>query len=276
MASVIDMVSRHRVLYTLLGINCAVFFILSVAALVARFGAPEWSLLPGWFEMPGSVSAWIMRPWTLLTYMVTQVEFLHLFFNMLWLIWFGDILMSTLGQRHLLGLYLCGGVAGGLLYLAAASWVPALCPPGSVLIGSSASVLAVMAATAFRSPDYTFHLFFIGDVRLKWIAVFMIVLAFIGLGGGNAGGQVAHIGGVAFGSLQGLLLRRGIDIFGRHGRSRQQFKRRPAKVLSAIEQHRRDAARLDELLDKIRISGFNSLNKKEREELDRLSQKITK
>ena len=276
MASVIDMVSRHRVLYTLLGINCAVFFILSVAALVARFGAPEWSLLPGWFEMPGSVSAWIMRPWTLLTYMVTQVEFLHLFFNMLWLIWFGDILMSTLGQRHLLGLYLCGGVAGGLLYLAAASWVPALCPPGSVLIGSSTSVLAVMAATAFRSPDYTFHLFFIGDVRLKWIAVFMIVLAFIGLGGGNAGGQVAHIGGVAFGSLQGLLLRRGIDIFGRHGRSRQQFKRRPAKVLSAIEQHRRDAARLDELLDKIRISGFNSLNKKEREELDRLSQKITK
>ena len=276
MASVIDMVHRHRVLYTLLGINCAVFFILSVAALVARFGAPEWSLLPGWFEMPGSVSAWIMRPWTLLTYMVTQVEFLHLFFNMLWLIWFGDILMSTLGQRHLLGLYLCGGVVGGLLYLAAASWVPALCPPGSVLIGSSASVLAVMAATAFRSPDYTFHLFFIGDVRLKWIAVFMIVLAFIGLGGGNAGGQVAHIGGVAFGSLQGLLLRRGIDIFGRHGRSRQQLRRRPAKVLSAIDQHRRDAARLDELLDKIRISGFNSLNKKEREELDRLSQKITK
>ncbi len=276
MASVIDMVRRHRVLYTLLGINCAVFFILSVAALVARFGAAEWSLLPGWFEMPGSVSAWIMRPWTLLTYMVTQVEFLHLFFNMLWLIWFGDILMSTLGQRHLLGLYLCGGVVGGLLYLAAASWVPALCPPGSVLIGSSASVLAVMAATAFRSPDYTFHLFFIGDVRLKWIAVFMIVLAFIGLGGGNAGGQVAHIGGVAFGSLQGLLLRRGIDIFGRHGRSRQQLRRRPAKVLSAIDQHRRDAARLDELLDKIRISGFNSLNKKEREELDRLSQKITK
>ncbi len=217
-----------------------------------------------------------MRPWTLLTYMVTQVEFLPLFFNMLWLIWFGDILMSTLGQRHLLGLYLCGGVVGGLLYLAAASWVPALCPPGSVLIGSSASVLAVMAATAFRSPDYTFHLFFIGDVRLKWIAVFMIVLAFIGLGGGNAGGQVAHIGGVAFGSLQGLLLRRGIDIFGRHGRSRQQLRRRPAKVLSAIDQHRRDAARLDELLDKIRISGFNSLNKKEREELDRLSQKITK
>ena len=104
----------------------------------------------------------------------------------------------------------------------------------------------------------------------------MIVLAFIGLGGGNAGGQVAHIGGVAFGSLQGLLLRLGIDIFGRHGRSRQQLRRRPAKVLSAIDQHRRDAARLDELLDKIRISGFNSLNKKEREELDRLSQKITK
>ena len=37
MASVIDMVRRLRVLYKLLGIICAVFFILSVAAIsVAR------------------------------------------------------------------------------------------------------------------------------------------------------------------------------------------------------------------------------------------------
>lgn len=140
-----------------------------------------------------------------------------------------------------------------------------------------------MTATALRSPDYTFHLFFLGDVKLKWMALAMILLAFVGLGGGNSGGQVAHLGGVLFGALQGLLLRRGVDIFAPRTASKPMRKtvpgiseRRRKNVISVLEQHRLDSARLDQLLDKIRISGFNSLSKSEREELQQLSQKVTK
>lgn len=167
--------------------------------------------------------------------------------------------------------------------MAAGAWLPALCPPYSALIGSSAAVMAIMTATAFRSPDYTFHLFFLGDVKLKWMALAMILLAFAGLGGGNSGGQVAHLGGVLFGAVQGMLLRRGADIFTPRTSARGGRRtgpdipaRRRRNVISVMERHRLDSERLDQLLDKIRISGFNSLSRSEREELQRLSQKVTK
>lgn len=280
MAGVIDIMRRRNVLAWLAIVNCVVFVAMAVAGIGVRLGVSGWLALPAWLELPGAAEAWLRRPWTLLTYMVTHREFLHLLFNMLWLLWFGSILLETLRPRHLLGAYLCGGLCGGLLYLAGGLWFPSLCPPGSVLIGASASVMAVMTLTAFRSPDYTFHLFFIGDVRLKWMAIAMIALGFLGLGGGNSGGEVAHIGGVLFGCVQGLLLRRGVDIFGISGHNQRRHAgvtaSRRRRVVSVIEQHRIDAERLDSLLDKIRISGFNSLTSKERDELRRLSQKVTK
>lgn len=61
---------------------------------------------------------------------------------------------------------------------------------------ASASVLAVIAASAIRTPDLRLYLFLIGEVKLKWVALGCIVLTFAGVGGGNAGGQAAHVGGV--------------------------------------------------------------------------------
>lgn len=283
MAAVTDIIRRRGALTTLLGANCVIFLIVAVLTIAAKLGTTGAAGVASWLELPGSFSVWLRRPWTLLTYMVTQRDFLHLLFNMLWLLWFGAILRETLTDRHLLGIYIGGGLSGGLLYMAAGAWLPALCPPYSALIGSSAAVMAIMTATAFRSPDYTFHLFFLGDVKLKWMALAMILLAFAGLGGGNSGGQVAHLGGVLFGAVQGMLLRRGADIFTPRTSARGGRRtgpdipaRRRRNVISVMERHRLDSERLDQLLDKIRISGFNSLSRSEREELQRLSQKVTK
>jgi hypothetical protein len=138
-----------------------------------------------------------------------------------------------------------------------------------------------MTAAAFRSPDYRLNLLLIGPVRLRWIAIITIVLAVIGTGGGNAGGEVAHIGGVIAGAWFGLMLRRGRDvtkIFSRMSERRkakkEQRRIKVDKVASAMQSRRDDMSRLDELLDKIKQSGYKSLTHKERAELDALSKRL--
>ncbi|MDE5848227.1 MAG: rhomboid family intramembrane serine protease, partial [Muribaculaceae bacterium] len=138
-----------------------------------------------WLTLPSIFSIFLTRPWTLLTYMGVHFDFLHMLFNVLWLYWFGRIMLITLSDRHLAVAFAGGGVAGGVLFLASA----ALGYGSGWLCGCSAAVIAVMCATAIHLPDHPVNLFLIGEVKLKWVAIACCVLTFIG-GGGN---QAAHI-----------------------------------------------------------------------------------
>ena len=68
----------------------------------------------------------LSRPWTLITYMFTHFNFLHILFNMLILYWFGRIFLQYLTGRQLLTTYLIGGLAGALLYLIFLNGFPGL------------------------------------------------------------------------------------------------------------------------------------------------------
>jgi membrane associated rhomboid family serine protease len=272
--------SNDSVLRWLIVINVVLFAVVGLTSAAMKWTGIGFSL-QSYLSLPSDIIAFLHHPWTLVTYMITQYNLLHLLFNMLCLYWFGQVLLLTLSERHLLWLYIVGGLVGGLLYLAVYNLVPTFSHNYAMLCGSSASVLAVMTAAAFRSPDYRLNLLLIGPVRLRWIAIITIVLAVIGTGGGNAGGEVAHIGGVIAGAWFGLMLRRGRDvtkIFSRMSERRkakkEQRRIKVDKVASAMQSRRDDMSRLDELLDKIKQSGYKSLTHKERAELDALSKRL--
>lgn len=279
MGKIADFFRRSGTLSRLIAINVLVFVVVGLASVVGRFAGLDMVWTHDWLSLPSGMDVFFVRPWTLVTYMFTQYEFLHILFNMLWLYWFGQVLLLTLSEKHLLWLYFSGGVLGGLLYLAVYNSVSGFGGIGSELCGSSASVLAVMTAAAFRSPDYRFNLLLIGSVKLKWLALVSIVLAVIGVGGGNAGGELAHLGGVVAGGVFGMMLCRGVDltrVIGRLFRKRKSDRHgiNANKVVSAMEDRRSDMQCLDELLDKIRRSGYESLTRKERVELERLSKRL--
>lgn len=276
MANIVDILKSNRVLGYITGINAAVFFIVAACSVAAKFGEGGFSAFPLWLELSASPVECLKRPWTLLTYMFTHADFLHMLFNVLWLLWFGSILLERVDTRKLVVLYVGGGITGGLLYMAGPYISPGLYEQGSVLLGASAAVLAVMVAAAILMPNYRLHLFFIGDVPLKWLALVMIVLAFLGLGGGNAGGQVAHIGGVAFGGVVALVMRRSDNPRKRVVKEPKRRNPFEGKAMhNPVVRARMDAERLDQLLDKIHRSGFNSLTKTERVELEDLSKRVT-
>ncbi len=269
---------RPGVLAWLVGINCAVYLIGGICSIVAKAGGgPAAASATAMLVLPGSVAEWLHRPWTILTYMFTHTDFLHLLFNMLWLLWFGRMIREASSPRRLLGLYIGGGLCGGALYLLLCSMAPAIC--GGWLLGASASVLAVMTATGFLMPDATLHLFFLGDVKMKWLVIFMILLALLGTAGGlNAGGAIAHLGGVAFGAVYPLALKLRAQKK-RPRREPARPARRPTqegarRTAEIMRRHLDDNRRLDELLDKIKLSGYESLSRSERQELNAISARL--
>ncbi|MDE6740848.1 MAG: rhomboid family intramembrane serine protease [Muribaculaceae bacterium] len=243
--------------------------LLSLLGGAAHFYVP----VANWLTLPSPFTLFLTRPWTLLTYMAVHFDFLHMLFNVLWLYWFGRMMLITLSDRHLAFSFVGGGIAGGILFLISAS----LGYGSGWLCGCSAAVIAVMCATAIRIPDHPVHLFLIGEVKLKWVAVACCLLTFIG-GGGN---QAAHIGGLLWGVAFGLLLRQGIDpvkslsLRTNHAEPRK-LKRNADRMVRVLHNRQDELRRLDELLDKIRLSGYGSLSARERKELQDLSARIKK
>ncbi len=237
--------------------------------------------LEQWLTLPGSLTGLAARPWTALTYMFTQFHPLHFLFNLLWLYWFGKILLMVMPQRRLVALYIGGGLVGGAAFVATET----LNGTHGMLTGASAAVMAVMTAAAVRMPDRHVQFLLVGAVRLKWVAGAAVVLTFLGIGGGGSGSLTAHLAGVIFGfclarfaparrpdSLQSRKVH--IVRMPAPAPRAPRVKRDAAKVAEALSDHRRDRRRLDELLDKITDSGYDSLSGREQDELRELSRKL--
>lgn len=241
--------------------------------------------------LPASLPDLLRQPWSLLTYAFTHLNLFHLLFNALMLFWFGKILCEFMNPRVLFPLFVGGALAGALLYLAAYNLLPVLSPhrESARLIGASAGAMAVMTAAATLVPDYTMFLLLLGAVRIKWIAVSLLVLSLIAIPGPNSGGQIAHLGGAFIGFLYIRLLQHGHDPLARL--YRLFFRKKPAGVIrkKAHEARRwpmvfqvteppaktpelNREERLNRILDKISASGYNALSEDEKEFLRQYGQ----
>jgi len=293
--------SRYRnqsMLMKIIIVNALVFIVLRVVDIVAFFlgVADPSTLATRWVELPSDMWLLLRRPWTIITYMFAQFDVLHFVFNMLWLYWFGQVFMLLSTPRRLMGLYLLGGFGGALFYLLSYNLFPYLAGIHGMLIGASASVIAIVTATALMSPDYKMYMFFIGAVSLKWVAIVTIGIDLISITGSNAGGHLAHLGGAVVGAVFALQLRRGHDItapFGRmldaivnffrgvhYGRPcRYRWPKDASRYSSPAASNKKgldvdDRRQLDAILDKIKKSGYTSLTADERRRLFDVSSKI--
>lgn len=295
---------QATMLMKLIWINIAVFVLLRIIAIVCMLGgAPDFlTHVMHEVQMPSFLPLLATRPWTVVTYMFSQYDVLHILFNMLWFYWFGILFQMVSTSRQMLALYIYGGLGGAIMFLLAYNLLPAFSFANGWLIGSSASVMAIVTATAILMPDMKMNLLFIGDVSLKWIAIATIGLVLIGVTGSNAGGEFAHIGGVLVGVWYGLSMKRGRDItrplnkffdsIVNLWRSLTSIKFRREKVghsnspshsssstatadnASSPSIDEDDRVELDEILDKIKKSGYAALTPEERNRLFNVTRRI--
>jgi membrane associated rhomboid family serine protease len=239
--------------------------------------------------LPASLQVLTFRPWSLLSYMFLHFQFLHILFNLLWLYWFGRIFLKYLNERQILTTYLLGGLAGAIFFILSYNFFPGLKVEldTAQALGASASVTAIVMAISFYAPNYTVYLPFIGPVKIKYIAVFFVLTDILQIASDNAGGHLAHLGGAIYGYLFAMQLKNGKDIGSFFGhlmegiaslfKSRKNMKVTYRKAASREDdldynkmkgEHQKE---IDRILDKIAKSGYESLSKKEKETLFKMS-----
>lgn len=199
------------------------------------------------FALDADPAMLLRHPWTLLTYMALHSSPLHLLLNMACLVFFGYILCKEgVSGRTLVLLYICGGMAGGFLYLGFGE---------DTLAGASASVLAVTAFSGTRCPKNRVN---VGTVRLPYVAV----LASMALAGalcasGSTGALAAHIGGALTGGACALFFQR----------LAAQKSPGPGDISPVIAPEPLPCTPVKDIMEKVRVSGFNSLTYSERRAL---------
>jgi membrane associated rhomboid family serine protease len=278
-------------LIRLIYINIALFLIITIIGVIGfLMNNPEIvNQAIRLLSVPSSLQTLLVRPWTLITYMFTHKELLHILVNLLWLYWFGKIFLEYLDQRKLVAVYLLGGIAGAFTYVLSYNIFPAF--QGVVgesipLLGASASVMAIVVAIAAYVPDYTVYLFLLGRVKIKYIALGIFIFTSVIDFSVNSGGKLAHIGGALFGYLYILSFRQGHDIGKGINKVIDFFVTlfKPAKKLKVTYKRTADdyeynkvkvdhQKEINKILDKISKGGYDSLTKAEKDILFRESQK---
>src|SRR5208283_2442138 len=181
-----NMYRTGNALIKLIFINTAIFVFFQLVYLVyvlanERFAFP----ITRWMSMPSIPSELLTKPWTVITYMFYHEELLHFIFNILNLYWFGKIFLIYFNEKQMVSLYLLGGIVGGLTYFLFYNLFPTVFHPG-ILMGASASIIAIMIAVAFYAPNFRINLLFIGEVKLIYVGIFSIVLFIIMISSSNA------------------------------------------------------------------------------------------
>ncbi len=277
------------VLTQLIYINLGVFLCIKVFGVFAfLLGANPWDIIR-WLALPAETAQLLQKPWTLISYMFLHEGFLHILFNLLWLYFGGQIFLQYLNSKQLLSTYILGGLSGAALYVLVFNISPTFQAvlPQSIALGASASVLAIIAAIATYVPNYSVHLTFIGRVKLKHIAIFSILLDVVSIPKGNAGGHIAHIGGAIFGFIYIKQLQAGKDwarsfsklidyltnTFTQRKKTLKTVHKRTQTDDQWQEKKAKSQDKINQILDKIAQSGYESLNESEKETLFKESKK---
>jgi len=241
-----------------------------------------------YLQMPSSLSLLIYRPWTIITYMFLHVDLLHILLNMLWLYWFGQIFLLYFNARQFGGLYVIGGIFGAFFFLIAYNSFPYFVHVvgSGFLMGASASVMSIVFAVSFYQKNHEINLLFIGRIKLIYLALFALIVDILSVVSANSGGHIAHIGGALFGMLFAMQYQKGNDMTVYMSRLFDRlvnWKRCRPHMKVVYKKHETDAAynmrkrkeadALDEILDKLKQSGYQSLSSEEKRTLFDASKK---
>lgn len=266
-----------------------VFFIL-LEVFSFLFQTPNFiGKLHNWLVLPRSLTEFIKKPWTLISYAFMHAGFWHIASNMIILYFSGRFFLTFFSPKRLLNYYFLGAIAGGVFFLSSYNFFPVFADGRNyTLVGASASVMAILVGVATYSPNMAIRLFMF-NIKLWWIAAFFVIKDFVMIPMDNPGGHIAHLGGAALGYFYTTQLAKGRDIgawfegimdfivgiFSSEpepipfkkvykNKTKPQAKKGPYKSSSSYASDDKQK-KIDAILDKISKNGYDSLSKEEKD-----------
>ncbi len=222
-----------------------------------------------------------------ITYQFLHGGFTHLFFNMFALWMFGCVIERVWGPQKYLIYYLVCGIGAGLCQ----ELVQFLTGSFSLTIGASGAVYAILLAFGMTFPEERMFIFPLPiPIKAKWF-----VIGYVGIelfsaisSPGDGVAHMAHLGGMLFGYMliqywrrhpsQNFDLNNGRQFMDRmfqnlnersqrqrpHVEQPRQRPQRPETDMEYNARQKQNQEEIDRILDKIRMSGYDSLTKEEK------------
>ena len=231
---------------------------------------------PNWLAISSEPIIVLTKPWTLVTYAFLHYGFMHLFFNMMVLNFSSRLFLTFFTQKQYLGLYILSAIFAGLCFVLSFYFLHQT----SSMVGASAAIMALLVATTTYQPLMEVRLLLIGNLKLWHITAVILLLDLLQIQMDNTGGHIAHLSGAFFGYIYIKLLQNGNDlskivdailnIFSKkqstpfkkvHVNPKKPTVKRESKIVVKDKTQQQ----LDEILDKISQSGYDSLTKEEKE-----------
>jgi len=233
-----------------------------------------------------------LKAWTLLTYGWVHDGFWVLFSNMIWLYAFGSLVQMLVGHRQLFPLFIYSLIAGGVFYQLA-QLIPGNYFHGrEFMAGAQAGVVGLAVAALTLAPDYKFYLGENFRIPLVVVAVIFFALQLMNANINYEGAPLFLLaGGAAMGFGYVKLLRSGYqpgkwiyDIIDNTNNKFEPDERmrvnsgssRRGKTISMYNPKPKQGItqrNIDEILDKINQSGYDSLSKEDKETLMKAADK---
>ena len=242
----------------------------------------------GLFELSSSFQDLVFKPWTILTYGFLHSGFFHLFWNMYLLYFSSRLLLNLFNSKIFLKLYFLGIIIGGLTFILSYNFFPVFQDANPYMVGASAGVMSVFIFMSTYSPNLEIKLILF-NIKLRYLGIAFVLLDVIQIPYGNSGGHIAHLGGAFFGFFYAQRLQKGLDIglpldnlvekisqlFIRKSKMKTVYK---SKDTSDIQNKKSTMVgdqqrKIDEILDKISVSGYESLSNEEKDFLFRIGKK---
>lgn len=236
-------------------------------------------VFPNWIALSSSPIDFVLKPWTFITYAFFHNDFWHLFFNMMVLNFASYLFLTFFSSKQYLGLYILSAIFSGIIFVFGFN----LMHLSGAVIGASAAIMAILVAVTTYSPLMNVRLLLLGNVKLWHITAVILILDLMQIRLENSGGHISHLAGAFFGFIYIKLLQNGTDLSKSVSvvfdffvnlfkkpttpfkKVHKNYKKVVDKPISKIVIKDKKQQQIDEILDKISKSGYDSLSKEEKE-----------
>ncbi len=285
---------QNNALVMLITINLVVFVLFQFVGVIYYFSLPEGVAderfsrdIYNNLAVPGTLKEFIRKPWTLITHMFYHQGIWHIIGNMLWLWMFGYIFHDLTGNKKIIPVFIYGAIGGAIAFMLAYSFIPRLSSINANAVGASAGIMAIVVATTMLAPGYRIFPMINNGIPLWVLTAIYLIIDLALIASENTGGHIAHLAGGFTGFLFIFFMRRGYDwsiginrffewvnnLFNPDKPTKKikeelfyKSERKPYTKTPNLSQQR-----IDEILDKINMHGFNSLTTEEKELLRKAS-----